>query len=64
MALQYVLCWLIVLMAAAYLGWRFVRYFRGRTGCSGGCGCAATKPESAAQDLIPSEKLTIRRRSS
>ena len=59
---------LVVIAAVLYLaraGWRTWRGAKG--GCSGGCGCGPKTATPAAGNgkaaLIPSESLTLRRRS-
>ncbi len=54
---------LAVAAAAGYVvrrAWR--AWFAAKSGCGGGCGCAAKKPAPDGGRLIAPEQLTLRRR--
>jgi len=61
---QYLLTWVAIAAAAAFIGWRAWRLLRPtKDGCSGGCGCAKSPSEAKTPStLIAPEQLTLRQR--
>jgi hypothetical protein len=56
MVAQLVLVALVSIASAAYLGHRVWKTWSARSGCAGGCGCAATK-KAEGGGLIGVEEL-------
>lgn len=63
MTWQWVIIGAVVGLAATYLGWRMVRFWRGlgKGSCGGGCGCGTTATP-AEKTIIPVEQVMLRRR--
>ena len=57
MVAQLVLVALVSVASAAYLGLRVWKTWSAKSGCAGGCGCAATKKKAEGGGLIGVEEL-------
>jgi hypothetical protein len=62
MTLQTVIVLVLVAGAAAYLGSRYLRMFRGKAGGCGSCGCSSAKKADDAAKPIPLQELTLRKK--
>jgi len=60
---QLLLVIVLVVLALLYLGQQALRTWRGQSAGCGNCKCSSpTKTPNAAETLIPSEQLRLRRR--